>query len=293
MENKILAIKGHKTRGKEVIEILEMLGGKNKFNFRGNEDKWLVLNGNIQQTDFLFNEEGFTLEEFLEKYPYKVGDKVQYKGSTSCGSIYVIEKMLWENNQIKYIIYNPWRNIPKCTVTVTAEDLQPFKENENANQENETTQINLNHPCFDGYNKVELIIPDNWEFKELEGKIFGIRKQYPRTYEECSKILQTSCTRVSAPGYRECQISYFQELLICRDAYWKIAGEEMGLSGSWVPENPAKHYIFVIDNFGGMIRKNEVVSKTVNRILFFPTKEMRDAFFENFKDLIENCKEFL
>ena len=28
MENKLLAIKGHPTRGKEVIEILEMLGGK-------------------------------------------------------------------------------------------------------------------------------------------------------------------------------------------------------------------------------------------------------------------------
>lgn len=31
-----LAIKGHPTRGKEVIEILEMLGGKNPYNYRGN-----------------------------------------------------------------------------------------------------------------------------------------------------------------------------------------------------------------------------------------------------------------
>jgi hypothetical protein len=27
--------------------------------------------------------------------------------------------------------------------------------------------------------------------------------------------------------------------------------------------------------------------------LTFPTAEMRDAFYENFKDLIEECKEFL
>ena len=30
-----------------------------------------------------------------------------------------------------------------------------------------------------------------------------------------------------------------------------------------------------------------------NSILVFPTKEMRDAFYENFKDLIEECKELL
>jgi hypothetical protein len=30
-----IAIKGHPTRGKEVIEILEMLGAKNKYNLSG------------------------------------------------------------------------------------------------------------------------------------------------------------------------------------------------------------------------------------------------------------------
>ena len=33
-----LVIKGHVTRGYEVIEILEMLGGKNKYNLTGNDD---------------------------------------------------------------------------------------------------------------------------------------------------------------------------------------------------------------------------------------------------------------
>ena len=30
-----------------------------------------------------------------------------------------------------------------------------------------------------------------------------------------------------------------------------------------------------------------------NKILAFPTAEMRDAFFEDFKELIEQCKELL
>lgn len=41
----------------------------------------------------------------------------------------------------------------------------------------------------------------------------------------------------------------------------------------------------------------DVISKDCfysNRcILAFPNKEIRDAFFENFKDLIEECKELL
>jgi hypothetical protein len=41
----------------------------------------------------------------------------------------------------------------------------------------------------------------------------------------------------------------------------------------------------------GFVQENEVRHK--NHILVFPTAEMRDAFYENFKDLIESCKELL
>lgn len=36
MEKKI-AIKGHSTRGKKVIELLEMMGGKNKWLYEGSD----------------------------------------------------------------------------------------------------------------------------------------------------------------------------------------------------------------------------------------------------------------
>jgi hypothetical protein len=51
--------------------------------------------------------------------------------------------------------------------------------------------------------------------------------------------------------------------------------------------------VFTIENFGGNIQKNAVTARILNRILVFPTEEMRDAFYENFKDLIEKCKKFL
>jgi hypothetical protein len=81
-----------------------------------------------------------------------------------------------------------------------------------------------------------------------------------------------------------------RRLIICRNAYWKIAGEQMGLGKPWEPDTCQIVYSIGRDSnkiglcnnmFGGYF------------ILEFPTEEMRDAFYENFKDLIEQCKELL
>ena len=78
----------------------------------------------------------------------------------------------------------------------------------------------------------------------------------------------------------------------CRDAYWKIAGEGMGLNEPWKPDwknlNQLKYCIMV--DVGEFIAVAKMRSQ---KFLNFPTEEMRDAFYENFKDLIEQCKELL
>lgn len=79
-----LAIKGHPTRGKEVIQLLEMLGGVNCYNLYGNTNfsYYTIENNEIKGGIYIFGDEPykfFTLEEFEEKYPYKVGDKVTIK----------------------------------------------------------------------------------------------------------------------------------------------------------------------------------------------------------------------
>ena len=80
---KKLAIMGHPTRGKEVIELLEMLGGKNFNSLSGFDGyAYYVIEGcqnEIQAGEYIFGDEVlhfFNIEEFLEKYPFKVGDKV-------------------------------------------------------------------------------------------------------------------------------------------------------------------------------------------------------------------------
>lgn len=65
----------------------------------------------------------------------------------------------------------------------------------------------------------------------------------------------------------------------------------MGLGKPWEPDwndSTRKCTIVVI---GNDLVKHYTFAQ--NFILAFPTEEMRDAFFENFKDLIERCKELL
>ena len=119
------------------------------------------------------------------------------------------------------------------------------------------------------------------------------KKEYPKTYEECCKVLSLGEDgRLYTKGYKASLIQDFQKLLICRDAYWKIAGEEMGLGKPWEPDwNDEDEIKWVIFNL-----QNEIKLATrdiVSAILAFPTEEMQDAFYENFKELIESCKELL
>ena len=126
------------------------------------------------------------------------------------------------------------------------------------------------------------------------------KKEYPKTYEECCKILDF-CGEYFFTTYEDgihftgednniYQIlkstSILTKLLICRNAYWKIAGEEMELGKSWEPDyndfNKTSSMYCLCGKFGLSV---------INPLQFvFPSKEMRDEFAENFKKDIDSCK---
>lgn len=119
---KKLAIKGHPTRGKEVIELLEMMGGKNTYGYDGEMKSlyFTIYNDTIiygNEKVFLYdNYVFFTLEEFLEKYPFKVGDKVN---SPCKGCIKTITSMKWDEylNAVSYKLDNKiYTNIDQLKV---------------------------------------------------------------------------------------------------------------------------------------------------------------------------------
>ena len=111
---KKLAIKGHSTRGKEVIELLEMLGGVNSDEAYGNlPNKWNVSYYIFKDGVIKLSEDKiltkkqfkiFTLEEFLEKYPFKVGDKVFLYDNITEGCVTGME---WDEDKgtVKYCVY--------------------------------------------------------------------------------------------------------------------------------------------------------------------------------------------
>lgn len=117
------------------------------------------------------------------------------------------------------------------------------------------------------------------------------QSQYPKTYEECAQILLERASVRNDIGYKGDLLIALQQLLVCRDAYWKIAGEQMGLGKPWNPnytEDNLKYAIVTQAN-----KLNYILTGVRNFVLVFPTREMRDAFLESFRELIELVKELL
>ena len=329
---KKLAIKGHSTRGKEVIEILEMMGGTNPFTINngtviGNkvtncyyisED---IAKGYISW-DYIGPEEIdkykiFTFEEFLEKYPFKVGDKVM-----NCyGDSFTIKSMSWFED-CETMVYA----FENTAIVLSAEDLLKYnaeflvskEKGEEADKmlggfildhlhrnhlKNVLSEL-LEHikttPKEDLEREFEEIESEGWfqigpsveEFIDFCNKI-NKKPKYLTTYEECCGIMGIPRHEVEIDlpqPYQQKMFNLFK-LLICRDTYWKIAGEEMGLDKPWEPDWTSGKPCYCISVSGNIIGKGKWC--VYNKILALPIEEMRDAFYENFKDLIESCKELL
>lgn len=281
---KELAIKGHPTRGKEIIELLEKLGGHvDDLLDNGTDGKYAYLivkdENNVidafpidKKDEFDFDAQIFTLKEFLEKYPFKVGDKV-----IDCyGNPVTIKSMSWHDG-FETMVYD----FEETENVLCAEDIGVANDMGLKIENGINTNIEFDLAKY------------SYEIKD--GKLVVSEKtpKYPNNYEDCVRIAKNIHgydIHIDAPAYREL-LESFVKLLICRDAYWRIAGEEMELGKPWEPDwndSTRKCTIVVI---GNDLVKHYTFAQ--NFILAFPTEEMRDAFYENFKDLIEQCKELL
>ena len=141
--------------------------------------------------------------------------------------------------------------------------------------------------------KDEIIVPDNCEVWDDQGNVIKtskiiireVKKTYPNTINDCYNLLEDN-ELASHTSMRK-----FQELINARNAYWKIAGTEMGLKKSWEPNWTSFEGYPAIYMYRYQITLS--VARDVHHCLVFPTEEMRDMFYKNFKKDIEECKEFL
>lgn len=161
----------------------------------------------------------------------------------------------------------------------------------------ETKPLDFTIKATDTKGKVEVVIPDGYSYVIENDKLYFITEKkdvtYPKTYEECCRVLGVSEFEYNHTGtkmwYRHKLMATLDNLMLCRDAYWKIAGEEMGLGKPWKPIDNSE-VCYGIFTWAGEIQ-HDTTAKWC--ILTFPTEEMRDAFYENFKEEIEQCKELL
>ena len=349
---KKLAIKGHSTRGNEVIELLEMMGGKisnectyesgfdtDYFFFICEEEKKLIDGISYKYNEGLSNYICFTLEEFLEKYPFKVGDKV-YTKSNAEGTIIDI---FWDGIEVLYQLSSANVN---ALGYFHRNELKSYKEEVNMkdnegklfdsiiwhlrNSINNGKQNLSGGECEEYFrevvkknneNKMKNVLAEllehikttpkedlEREFEEIaewsnvgptveEFRTFcecvNKKPVYLDNYDECVRIAKNIHgydIHIDAPAYREL-LESFVKLLICRDAYWKIYGEYMGLGKPWEPDWMDETTKYGIRTYQNTVIKDNVIR--TNCAFVFPTPEIQDAFYENFKDLIEQCKELL
>ena len=234
-------------------------------------------------------------------------DMVKY-----CGKVVTIENVWTANYSIVEGTHRDYFTDEMIEGLVEEEDLIPkfgeYSDNEPLDVPTMTTDFVKEHglPC-----------PEVYIFKDENGNVINAtkivlekkKKEYPKTYEECCYITGFENTEmVFEDDYRDINppkeqwkrlglMNQFYQLLICRDAYWMIAGEEMGLGKPWKPDYTEESYEqgspikYVIYYTGTHITKGQKC--TPSYVLTFPTEEMRDAFKENFDPDIEICKELL
>ena len=341
---KKLGIKGHKTRGEEIIKILKTLtnGRNEKGFFACDPNELYVVNGDgiIEQAyDWNFTEI-LTLEEFLNKYPYKIGDKVripEYESEVR------ISDMKWDGYNVQYEV------ITDETEWYTAEELNQFNNGVNMKKDpifkigdkaiydGDVVEIVKSHWHVDQYiyyfyhngvlrsssclglksckqvdpekiNQYPLLQQLKKYFEEtprdviekewnelsylneigptVEEYLESVKKyrqtQYPKTVTECyNRLEDDELVNVKT-------IELFRELINARNTYWKIAGD-------WKPDWKGDSwrqlkYCITVNGDGELERRTTQFDR---RIFAFPTEEMMNAFYENFKDKLEICKEFI
>ena len=152
----------------------------------------------------------------------------------------------------------------------------------------------------------EIILPDGWEVKKYSGNKIVIgekEKELPKTWKDCFEELKDkesitdssdiAMIRDSAKAWDKNRdvlpagmgkpMLALCQLLICRNAWWKVLG--------WKPDWETFDTKYcIIYHHDGVCKRGYA---DVSRILAFPTCEMRDKFLETFRDLIEEAKELL
>lgn len=123
-----------------------------------------------------------------------------------------------------------------------------------------------------------------------DGSIKIIRKKplLPKTYDECLKVLGLENVINDVTGYKQGTLSDLRELIIARNAWWKVLQfkpEELNSC-----KDDVVKYIICFER--GRLR-NIDTRDHINSLFVFPTSEIRDEFSEIWKEKLKSISDLL
>ena len=293
-----IAIQGHLIRGKEVIQILESLGGKNINDLFGTAKSYghyyYINNCNIiaiSQKHNLHNYKFYTLEEFKKAFPFKVGDKVRDASDNEIGTI---TNLIYINNKLFYNI----DFVNSGQAFMLTKQLKLYKE-----MKEERNIILTLEKANEWYNK-------GGELKEIALQAYSeeelTKAELPKTWEEY-------CIKYPKQQY-ETYIGIFSTI----ESYNKISNrhpiQDKNVCRS--EKSAAAHLALIqleqlrdcyrqgdIPDFTKSISKyciakinkriDVVKSSYISYFLSFTKKEIAEKFLTNFKPLIKIAEDYI
>lgn len=313
-----IAIQGHRTRYKDVIKILESLGGKNLFNNNGDNTLlfYYVKNNTVINSNYSKNipkdYKLYTLEEYeqqitrkqiaIQGHPARGNDIIKtleslggingkgYTGYDPCFYYYI--------NTKNFIDCEPDGHLPQ---EYKKYNLEEYEQIQNNMENKRTIQIDLNtakewykqggdlrQVALQAFSENELnTLPKSWE------EYCNINPYIIPFEEHC---LNFDDRVISTPikNYKRIKNSHFipseerakqfltlNKLLQIRDYY------NQGWKPDW-KDDTKKYVIWSLEN-----TLHPSVSIYVNNPFAFKTKKLRNEFLQNFKEDLETIKELL
>lgn len=287
-----IAIQGHLDRGKEVIQILESLGGRNTFNYNGDYIRTAYFIG-MDYSIYGFCTDSpkvgfkvYTLEEFEKEFPFKIGDKVIYDYTPNFVGTVV---------NIKFDDNIPYRvNINGTICTCGTNMLKLCKE---MNEERNITLTldkakewykkggELREIALQAFTEKELTkidLPKTWEefcenYPVQSGECWlgSCDEIYKKTYDKeriyknwipSKKSAEAHLAMIQLEQLRNCWLNGWEPIWDCSEKWCiRLWGNELGVG----------------------------VATHIARFLTFPTNEMAREFLECFRDLIEKAKDLI
>lgn len=287
-----IAIQGHPNRGKEIIQILESLGGSNPYNYSGdNPTCYYEIHGNtiLCACTKSNNYKYYTLEEFEKEFPFKVGDKVTFKDgdypyTIKSFSIWSDGDIICEfkENGFHYSInkLKPYKEMKKeRNITLTLDKAQEWYKKGGE----------LKEVALQAFTEKELNpLPRSWE---------EFCKKYPVKDKEAhidsvSNIIIQKGDAILRYSTRYCNICPSKKSAEAHLAMIQLEQLRNCWRQGWEPDwNDTKQAKFCVCYYQEKF-KIHILYET-RRFLSFPTIEMAEEFLECFRDLIEKAGDLI